>query len=202
VCLKSGPVSKHSDSLSNQQFLTLNVTRYFQFSNTASQVVSNMLRSLIRQLSSSSSYPKSEFRTLWDQHNRVGSQPSLQELKATLDEILQLCEGETYIILDALDECPHGSDGGERAELLDFISGMHSKVHLLVTSRPEPDIRRAFDRDTKYAVDIEKLTKNDVAQYVKTAIMQQDFAFWDEQEKSQIKHKLLSFEERQVCFLL
>lgn len=48
----------------------------------------------------------------------------------------------TFIIIDALDECP--SHGGERAKLLELLRSLtaspSANLHLLVTSRRESDI--------------------------------------------------------------
>lgn len=48
----------------------------------------------------------------------------------------------TFIIIDALDECP--SHGGERAKLLELLQSLaasqSAKLHILVTSRRESDI--------------------------------------------------------------
>jgi hypothetical protein len=49
---------------------------------------------------------------------------------------------DVFIVIDALDEC---AKGGEREELLALIEEIHAwsllNIHLLVTSRPEPDIK-------------------------------------------------------------
>ena len=48
----------------------------------------------------------------------------------------------TFIIIDALDECP--TRGGERAKLLDLlrslVASQSANLHVLVTSRKESDI--------------------------------------------------------------
>ena len=51
-------------------------------------------------------------------------------------------KGPTFIIIDALDECP--TDGNERAKLLELLQFLaafqNANLHLLVTSRKESDI--------------------------------------------------------------
>jgi hypothetical protein len=56
-----------------------------------------------------------------------------------LDVLMKTFE-DVFIVIDDLDECPRN---GERVEILPLISEMRSRspnLHLLVTSRPEPDI--------------------------------------------------------------
>ena len=53
--------------------------------------------------------------------------------------------GHVFIVVDALDECPQN---GDREQLLAMISDMTSRsldnLHVLVTSRREPDIEEAL----------------------------------------------------------
>jgi hypothetical protein len=53
-----------------------------------------------------------------------------------------ITKSQTYIIVDALDECPNTED--ERAELCNILKTMHSwnceRLHILVTSRKEADL--------------------------------------------------------------
>ncbi|KAK8064707.1 hypothetical protein PG994_007345, partial [Apiospora phragmitis] len=171
---------------------------YFRFDNSTSQNVSRILRSIIRQLSTSRL--SFEVQALRDQHSRAGSEPSVEELTKALVHTLQSLEGEIYIVFDALDECPGPDKQGQRDQLLRCIKSLVSEtrpnLHILVTSRPEPDIRREVGRIANYALDIEELVKEDVARYVETALAKPDLASWDEQAKGRIRDKLLSFEER------
>lgn len=66
----------------------------------------------------------------------------MSSLLRTLQSILNLC-GDTYLVIDALDE--FGRDD-ERAELLTLLSEFKAwkipHLHVLVTSRDEVDIRK------------------------------------------------------------
>jgi len=80
----------------------------------------------------------------------------------------------TYIILDAIDECPlRSSDGSPREEVLDFINelvGLHlANVHICVTSRPEVDIQTILGPLTSHPVSLHNQSgqKQDIADYVK-----------------------------------
>ena len=69
---------------------------------------------------------------------------SVQELMMALSWIVNGFE-DVFIVIDALDECPKS---GEREELLELIreikSWLPSNLHLLATSRQEPDIKEAL----------------------------------------------------------
>jgi ankyrin repeat domain-containing protein 50 len=72
-------------------------------------------------------------------------QPPTADLKRVLQSVLKL-SGQTFIIADALDECP--SNGTERMELCalltEFSRWALPNLHILVTSRKEPDINEAL----------------------------------------------------------
>jgi hypothetical protein len=68
----------------------------------------------------------------------------MQELKMALSWVVGSLE-DVFILVDALDECPRNTG---REELLDLIRDIKSwslsNLHLLVTSRREPDIKEAI----------------------------------------------------------
>lgn len=80
----------------------------------------------------------------------------------------------TYIIMDALDECPVASTTppSPRDEVLEFVEelvGLHlPNLHICVTSRPEHDIRVVLEPLTKIPVSLhdESGQKEDIANYV------------------------------------
>lgn len=118
---------------------------FFTFNDSAKQDTSAMLRALVFQLSCQ----------LGDNHvllarfyndNRDTS-PSNQALIGCLQQLLQEFDN-TYIILDALDESIRG---GCRGEMLQTLADLRAKstpgLHILATSRDEPDIRDALIHD-------------------------------------------------------
>jgi hypothetical protein len=115
---------------------------YFQFSDQATQNVCNMMKSFIRQLSWPTLLPT--IKKMLDEHKARGSEPGIGELTNALDEVIDSIEGEVFIVMDALDECPQTTDRLERKELLGRIRtllGKHSNnLHILATSRPGRDI--------------------------------------------------------------
>jgi hypothetical protein len=82
-------------------------------------------------------------------------------------------QGPTYVILDALDECPITSTiPSPREEVLDLVDevvGLHlPNVHICVTSRPEHDIQAVLKHLTLRAVSLhdESGQHEDIANYV------------------------------------
>jgi hypothetical protein len=168
---------------------------YFQFSDEATQVTCNMVRSFIRQLSIS---PLLEaINPLWEKHKRRSSDPDIAELIGILDNLIDNF-GEVFIVIDALDECPQMVDQREREKLLNLIRNLlskHSKnLHILATSRPEPDIHSELK--SYLNVNIGGVIDGDVKLFVKNAIYLGGLKVWDDNIKKYIEKKLLEVEER------
>jgi hypothetical protein len=184
---------------------------YFQFNNPATQEISTMLRSLIRQLGTSPLPPdsqrgtpllSSEIRRLGSHHMSRGSQPDMLETMSTLDGILRDNPQKVFIVLDALDECPGGHSTSERAKVLDYLQRLsctrHHNLHVLATSRPEPDIRTVL-RDvcsTRNSINVGLLMEEDVKTFINEAITRPELKRWGSKVTDQIASRLLSVEER------
>lgn len=168
---------------------------YFQFSDLATQSVCNMMRSIIRQLSSSP-LPRAIYQ-LCERHRKAGSAPGVEELANALDEIISGLEGEVFIVIDALDECPQSIDQPERKELLSRIGHLLDKhiehLHILATSRPEPDILSALK--SYPAINVELFVEGDVKQFVKSAFQSEELNGWSDAIKHQIEDRLVSAKE-------
>ncbi|KAM0420452.1 hypothetical protein ACHAPT_011744 [Fusarium lateritium] len=110
---------------------------YFDFSDSSKQNVTNLLKSIIFQLITLRGDMSAPAESLYDAQNGGLSEPSLEEL-------IEVCKAEaartptTYLLLDALDECPKS----ERTKFLDHVLGtmLESELNVLITSRKEPDI--------------------------------------------------------------
>ena len=88
-------------------------------------------------------------------------------------------EEPTYVILDALDECPDTSglqSSREKVlELVEKMVGLHlPNLRLCVTSRPEIDIRNVLEPLTSTSNQIslhdEEGQKKDIADYVRSVV--------------------------------
>ena len=166
---------------------------YFFFdgrdSQNALQLHENLIRSLISQFSHQRGGIPSE---LADLYKRCGDhqQPSLNQLQDVLRNIL---DGflHTYIAIDALDEC------ADREETLIWVNELVSgtdqpaeNLHLIVTSRPEPDIKEVFEALDPRSIDVvEATTKQDIMKYLKLQ-MKSKFKKCDENTREKIESAL------------
>jgi hypothetical protein len=114
---------------------------YFDFSNFEKQRYENLIRSMIAQLSMQSTNTPEALNTIHSRCQEGHQQPTIKDLTSTLKDMLGDFH-ETFIILDALDECT------EREELLGLIKAIVDwelkKLHILATSRTENDIEEAL----------------------------------------------------------
>ena len=126
---------------------------YFTFSDTTKQNISEMYRSLIRQLLSCRPDTPETIKAL-RRYQESGQDPDIARLEDTLAATIRGFLN-VYIIIDALDECPAGSD--QRGNLLRSLSRLLEKssqnLHMLWTSRSELDIEIAFHGLTPFYKD-------------------------------------------------
>lgn len=114
---------------------------YFDFKEPAKQNVSNLLRCLIYQLAEVNHDMRKEVQQLHEKFSIT--RPPVGALLDTLLSLLSGSHQQTYIIIDALDECASSLQGDElfrtRKELMQCVSRVSdhgaSNLHLLVTSR-------------------------------------------------------------------
>lgn len=144
---------------------------YFLFdgrSNQADyQLYNKFLRSLISQLSDTRHGGMSE--RVAELYNRWGEaqQPSDNDLEDTLRDIMQQFS-DTYVVIDALDECT------ERGLMLQWLNTLLTdtnespqRLHVLVTSRPLPDITKEFLGLKAQPIDVFGSNENqDIAKYL------------------------------------
>jgi hypothetical protein len=120
---------------------------YFDFRDPNKQRRRNLLPSLLVQLSTRSDPRCDILARLYSAHDRGDQKPSDRAMTECLKEMLALpSHGPTYIILDALDECPNTSGiPSPREEILDLVKELVGlrlpNLHICVTSRPDVDIR-------------------------------------------------------------
>jgi hypothetical protein len=105
---------------------------------------------------------------LYSQHGAGRRTLNNKEMGKALRKIVEAIP-HTYIILNALDECP------ERDELLDFLREMAGwkldQLHILVLSRPLTDIDEAMDSVAARRVALQsQLVDPDIETYVRTRL--------------------------------
>ena len=165
---------------------------YFDFRDVNKQKLSNLLPSLLIQLSARSDPCGVVLSRLYSSHDRGERKPSDRAMVECLEEMLGLdAQGPTYIIMDALDECPITSTipspREEVLELVDELVGLHlPNVHICVTSRPEHDIQVVLKRLTIHPVSLhdESGQQQDIANYVGSFVhSNQRMRRWREEDK-------------------
>ena len=139
---------------------------YFDFNDSQKQLPELMIRSLISQLSQQCDKIPTTLEALFSSCGNGQRQPSLDALLEVLYQML-LAFPQSYIVLDALDEC---ADRAVLMGLLERIAGWRlENLHILVTSRREQDIENSLKSiiDEQSTICLEsKLVDRDINKYV------------------------------------
>jgi hypothetical protein len=151
---------------------------YFDFRNANKQSLSDLLPSLLTQLSARSSPRCDILSELYTDHDNGKYQPSDSVLTKCLEDMLSLPDQRPiYIIVDALDESPITSGIPSHREMVlellkELVDLTLPNLHICVTSRPEIDIRNAIVPLTSLRVSLHDETgqKEDIAEYVRSII--------------------------------
>jgi len=152
---------------------------YFDFRDVDKQKLRNLLPSLLIQLSARSDLCFDILSKLYSAHDGGLRKPSDRAMIGCLKEMLCLeAQVPTYIIMDALDECPDASTippspREEVLELVEELVGLHlPNLRICVTSRPEYDIRVVLEPLAEHPVSLhdESGQKEDIANYVSSFV--------------------------------
>ena len=165
---------------------------YFDFRDVDKQGLSSLLPSLLIQLSARSDPCCDILSRLYSSHDRGVRKPNDRAMVECLKQMLTLeAQGPTYIIMDALDECPITTTiPSPREEVLEFVDELVDlhlpNVHICVTSRPEHDIQAVLKDLTPRAVSLhdESGQQEDIVNYV-TSFVRSDRKVrrWREEDK-------------------
>lgn len=149
---------------------------YFDFTDAEKRSVENALRSLISQLYRKREITRPDLDTLYTSCKENGTQPNHASLQSVFQSMIQRC-ADIWIVIAALDECEvrneFTADG-----LLPWIRKLRysvSNVHLLVTSRPEQDIKSAIESWASIDDGIplqNHLIADDICSYIHTRVRQ------------------------------
>ena len=165
---------------------------YFDFRDVDKQKLCNVLPSLLVQLSTRSDSCCDKLSQLYSAHDHGSQKPSDRTMSECLKQMLaHERQRPTYIILDALDECPVTSSiPSPREEVLELVKdlvGLHlPNLHICVTSRPELDIQIILERLTERPVSLhdESGQKEDIAKYVSFSVhSDRRMGRWREEDK-------------------
>jgi hypothetical protein len=151
---------------------------YFDFKDTEKQKLCNLLPSILMQLSARSDPCCDILSLLYSSHDRGVRKPNDHAMMSCLKEMLTLdAERHTYIIMDAIDECPLASSvPSPREEVLELVNELVDlrlpNLHICVTSRPELDIQTVLESLTPHPVSLHDQSgqKQDIADYVNSFV--------------------------------
>jgi hypothetical protein len=173
---------------------------YFDFRDKAKKDVRGLLTSLLGQLSAKSDACYEILSRLYSRHNAGSRQPVDDALKQCLIDMLQAPgQPATYIIVDALDECPNTlnvlSPRDEVLELVEELINLSlSNLRLCITSRYEADIIPALQPLASHLVSLHDQNgqKEDIAFYVKSVVNSDRRARrWRVEDKELVIHTLI-----------
>ena len=156
---------------------------YFDFRDVDKKHRRNLLSSLLIQLSSQSERCANILSRVYFTHYDGKEQPSEHALVQCLKDMLVApppVQLPTYIILDALDECPNTYGiPTPREHVLDLVKELVDlhlpNLRICVTSRPEVNIYTALEPLTLYHLSLHDQPgqNKDIADYI-SAVVQSD----------------------------
>jgi hypothetical protein len=145
---------------------------YFDFNDTQKQIVDSFLRSAIIQLFKRRPEIPADVLSLYTESH--GSQPGREALIATLLALFEL-SAQTYILIDALDECSERLDA---VNVLQRLIDSSNSMNLLITSRKEQDIISVLQPHMDVVLSIQNAKVNaDVAIHARQCL-DNDHALW------------------------
>ncbi len=151
---------------------------YFDFRDVNKQHLRDLLPSFLTQLSSRSGPRCDILSQLYSDHEDGARQPNDDALTQCLKGMLKLPDQHpTYLIVDALDECPDVSGiPTPRKRVLQLVKELVDlhipNLHICVTSRPEVDIQDVLEPLTSRRVSLHDQSgqKKDIEDYVRSVV--------------------------------
>lgn len=156
-----------------------------------------MIRSLIRQLSPNR-LPEYIYKLCEDR--RQGRQPAKEKLLEAMKSLVDNDKGDVFLVFDALDECPARTLSGrrERDSLLTIMETLlhnhQDKIHILATSRAEPDIRSKLEKYTPF--NLEDGLNQDVEKFIYNELEHGKLRIWKPSVHQKIRERLLNVSDR------
>ena len=177
---------------------------YFDFRDVDKKSRRKLLQSLLVQLSTCSDALCDILSGLYESCGNGTCQPSDEALTQCLEEMLSLPnQGPTYLIMDALDECPDTSDvPSAREQVLGLVKDLvHLRLpnlRICITSRPEVDIGEALEPLTSQTVSLQKELgqKKDMLEYIRSVVYSGSGTFMKRWRKEDKEHVIKTLTER------
>lgn len=165
---------------------------YCSFTDSTKQNSHNLISSLLAQLVRKIPIIPS---TLSKLHGQYGGGQLPTNMKAEFQSVLKL-SGQTFFVIDALDECPIGDESRSKvlALLTEFSQWALPNLHVLVTSRKELDIDRALAPLAKLSsISIQTdQVQPDIHRYIKSQLANDpELKKWPSLIKNEIENALV-----------
>ena len=114
------------------------------------------------------------------------------------DDVQQICSSalqdllETFIIVDALDECNEISQ--VTLWLKKLVTAGGGKLHVLITSRDRPDITNQFSRvPQQQIIHLDDFTDPDIKLYIDLKMQEfEKLVLWNQETQTKIREHLLA----------
>ncbi|KAI4087719.1 MAG: hypothetical protein LQ344_006605 [Seirophora lacunosa] len=167
---------RKDDSMALQEVLEAEVSStvaywYFDFNSSPSLSVSNMLRSLIKQLCIGETILPSTVQDMCAKFRASGHQPNTNTLLTTLLSAIDGIRKKTFLVLDALDEYPESGRRDLLAAVKLLRESEHDDIHVLVTSRSEYDIEHILTPFATQKISIHGLgVDDDIRTHVRASL--------------------------------
>ena len=174
---------------------------YFDFRDIDKQDARSLLSSFLIQLCHKSDEFSEILSSCHSTHDNGTRQPSEDALLGCLKDMLKLRgQGELYIVVDALDECPSVSGHPTPREqvlkiLQELVDLRLLHVHFCFTSRPEVDIRDALEGLAVHNVSLhEQAGQNqDIFDYIKSVVSSDlNIRRWREEDRQLVVTTLVN----------
>ncbi len=171
---------------------------YFDFRDEEKQNVRNLVTSLLVQLSAYSKPCCDITYLLYSAHGNGAQQPSNGILMGCLTEMLIVAsQHPTFIIMDALDECPDSGMPTPREAVLNLVKELVymrlPNLHICATSRPEIDIQTKLKPLTVNAISLHDETrqKTVISNYVSSVVSSDEHTMkWQDEDKKLVVKEL------------
>lgn len=164
---------------------------YFDFTDSQKQDPDNMIRSLSSQLLEYNLRSFDMLKAAFVSCDNGNRQPNIEELVEVLKGIINSLQ-ETFIILDALDECSERKRQGLHNIIAQILESDAERVHILLTSRKLADIEDALDPLTDHLkiIDMEStLIDPDISAYI-DEVLQSDTGFRRWRNSPQVRDEI------------
>jgi hypothetical protein len=174
---------------------------FFDFSDARKQDRYGLLSSLLSQLSAKSNTCFEILSQLRSDHPAATGTPTTRALTDCLKDMLSLPgQGQIYIIVDGLDECPDTQRtplASVREEVLELVTELVRlklpNLHLCVASRPEIGIQRTFGPLgclglLQISLHEAEGQKDDIVKYIESAVQS---VIWMQNWKDMDKNRVI-----------